>query len=252
MGAAAGQVVPKDGTVALVETPGPFEAYGEQLTEAGLKSAGFTGTVKIIPVQAAATDYAPAVAQAQGADALVLGLGQAQAQAFLPALAQADYSKLKIVGLAGNSLAASVVKANAAVTQGATIVDYYPPFNASVWQPFRDAIAKYGTSAQKSMDYSLLGAENAWIGFQILREVGAKMTGGITTAQALTQALHGSASVATNGIIPTLNFTKPFGVAALRSLYNTNVTYDQASNGQITWPDPQFHDMAVPFTKYMG
>ncbi|MBV9593084.1 MAG: ABC transporter substrate-binding protein [Actinobacteria bacterium] len=251
-GIAAGQVNGKTGTVVAVETASPATDYSNKLIQAGLKSTGFTGTFKPITVSAQATDYAPTVAQAtNGSSTIIVGLGQQQAQAFFPALASAG-GKQHIIGIGGNSLASSVVKANADATNGATVVDYYPPLQSSdKWKPFIDAFAKYASSDQKNLDISLLGAETTWIGFKVMKQVGDKMSGDIT-ASAFLATLQKSTSVDTGGLTPPLDLSKPFSAKSLSSLYNTSLTFEKVDNGKITWPDSKFIDAGPAFLQYVG
>jgi ABC-type branched-subunit amino acid transport system substrate-binding protein len=111
-----------------------------------LASSGYKGPFKVVDVQAQATDYAPAVAQAtSGTDCIIAGFGQQQAQAFFPAFKQAG-GKQKIIGYGGNSLAKTVIAKNPQATHDGTVVDYYPPIDDPRWKAFRDAYAKYATA----------------------------------------------------------------------------------------------------------
>ena len=251
VGIAAGQANGQNGSIVNVQTAGPRTEFLNQLIQAGLKSTGFTGTYKNVVIPAQATDYAPTVAQiTNGSSTIILSIGQLQAKALLPALASAG-AKQHLIGVAGNSMATSVVKANPDITNGATIVDYYPPLGSSdKWKPFKDAFAKYASSDQKSLDISNLGSEAEWIGMNILKQVGQGVTGDFTASNLLA-ALKKTTSVDTGGVTPPLDFTKPFPDPALAAVYNTSVTFEKVSNGDITWPDNKFYDAGPPFNQYM-
>jgi ABC-type branched-subunit amino acid transport system substrate-binding protein len=239
-GVAAGE---KYKNVSFVLTESPYSEFGKELVEDGLKAAGYKGTLKTIEVPGAATDYAGTVAEAtEGTDAIILGLGQQQSLAFLPALKQAGATQ-KLIGIGGNSLAKSVIEKNPEITEGATIVDYYPPITNAAWKPFVDAWEKYATpDQQKSDDISLLGAETTWIGYNIAKQVGEEIEGEITSSSFL-EALEKASKVETGGVTPPIDFTKPFPSPEFSALYNTSVTFEEVKNGEITWPDEEFHDM---------
>jgi len=245
-GVAAGE---KYKNVSLVMTESPYSEFTKQLVEAGLKYAGYKGSLKTIEVPGAATDYAGTVAEAtEGTDAIILALGQQQALAFLPALKQAGATQ-KLIGIGGNSLAKSVIEKNPEITEGATIVDYYPPITDPAWKPFVTAWEKYATpDQQKSDDISLLGAETTWIGYNIAKQVGEEIEGEITSSSFL-EALQKASKVETGGVTPPIDFTKPFPSPELSALYNTSVTFEEVKNGEITWPDEEFHDMGPAYLK---
>jgi ABC-type branched-subunit amino acid transport system substrate-binding protein len=249
-GNAAGSAAKKGTSIAEVESPGPETTLENDLFEAGLKSAGYTRSVKIVPVQAQATDYAPAVAQAmQGTSVISLQLTQQQADVMLPALQQAGATQ-KLVGLAGNSLAAQVIKANSAITNGAVMTDFYAPIASPKWAPFRTAFAKYATSSQKGDDLSDLGARGAWIDAQVLDQVVSKINGSITVTSVATAFKHAT-SVSTGGVTPPIDLSKPFPEASLHAVYNTWGTTESVANGKIVW-NSKFFDIAPAYNKYIA
>jgi len=135
------------------------------------------------------------------------------------------------------------------LTEGATIVDYYPPITDPAWKPFVTAWEKYATpDQQKSDDISLLGAETTWIGYNIAKQVGEEIEGEITSSSFL-EALQKASKVETGGVTPPIDFTKPFPSPELSALYNTSVTFEEVKNGEITWPDEEFHDMGPAYLK---
>jgi ABC-type branched-subunit amino acid transport system substrate-binding protein len=238
--------------VADVITESPYTEFTVGLIEDGLDYAGFKGNVKTIEIPAAATDYAGAVAEAtEGTDCIILGLGQQQALAFLPALKQAGATQ-ELIGIGGNSLAKTVIEKNPEITEGATIIDYYPPITNEAWKPFVDAWEKYASADQKkSDDISLLGAETTWIGYNIAKQVGEEIEGEITNSSFL-EALKSAAKVETGGVTPPIDFTKPFPSPELSALYNTSVTFEKVKNGEITWPDEEFYDMGPAYLEAQG
>jgi branched-chain amino acid transport system substrate-binding protein len=244
-GVAAGE---KCTSAADVVTETPYTEFTVGLIEVGLKYAGYKGSLKVIEIAGAATDYAGTVAEAtEGTDCIILSLGQQQALAFLPALKQAG-AKEELIGIGGNSLGKTVIEKNPEVTEGATIVDYYPPITNKAWTPFVKAFEQYAQPSQKNEDISLLGAETTWIGYNVAKQVGEEIEGEITADSFLKQ-LRKASDVETGGVTPSINFTKPFPSPEFSALYNTSVTFEKVDNGEITWPDEEFHDMGPAYLK---
>jgi ABC-type branched-subunit amino acid transport system substrate-binding protein len=250
-GLAAGSVAKlhQKESVALVLTPSTQEGLTRQFFQAGLRAAGFTGSVKLVPVQANATDYSPAVTQAtQGTSTMYLELSQQQADVFLPALKQVG-AKQTIVGTGGNSLAPQVIAANPQITNGALIADFYPPISDKLWSTYLSAFKTYATSSQKSLDMSLLGATGAWIDDQVFDQVVSKMKGAITAATVL-KAFKTTKTVSTGGVTPPINLSKPFPAPALHAIYNTWGTIETVKNGKIVW-NGKFVNTAPGYKKYV-
>jgi ABC-type branched-subunit amino acid transport system substrate-binding protein len=250
-GLAAGAVAKahQDQSVALVLTPSPQENLTKNMFQAGLKGAGFTGSIKLVPVPANATDYAPAVAQAtQGTSSLYLELSQQQSDVWFPALQQSG-AKQTVVGTGGNSLAPQIIEKNVQVTNGAKIADFYPPITDPRWKTYRDAIQKYGTADQKKLDFSLLGATGAWIDAVVFQQVVSKMKGPITATSVLSAFQH-TKTVSTGGVTPPINLSKPFPDPTLHAIYNTWGTIETVKNGKIVW-DGKFVDTAPAYKKYV-
>jgi branched-chain amino acid transport system substrate-binding protein len=72
---------------------------------------------------------------------------------------------------------------------------------------------------------------------------------GEITSSSFLEALKKATKVETAGLTPAINFSKPFPSPELSALYNTSVTFEKVKNGEITWPDEEFHDMGPAYLK---
>jgi hypothetical protein len=204
-----------------------------------LKARGITlaKTVKI-PLQA--TDYTPQVAQATtDTDCIIAVISEVQWASLLPPLQQSGQHP-KLVGPQGN-LDEKVAKSFPEVTEGAQIVGTFPDISTPAFKDYREAIATY--KPPSDLDYNSLGGLGTWAAYVAFKQVVEMINGPVTNLTFLDAA--NTAQLHMNGMIPDINFSKPWKQAPLNidRQFNTAVTYAVLHNGKMTVEQPGFFDM---------
>jgi ABC-type branched-subunit amino acid transport system substrate-binding protein len=204
------------------------------LKERGLK---LTKTVKI-PLQA--TDYTPQVAQATtDTDCLIAPITEVQWASLLPPLQQSG-ERPKLVGAQGN-LNEKVAEQFGEVTDGAQVVGTFPDISTPAFKEYRDALATY--DHEEGLDYNSLGGLGTWAGYSAFRQVVESMTGEINHDTFVAAA--NKAKIDINGMVPPIDFAKPWEEAPLnvKRQFNTSVTYAEMDGNKLTVTQPGFFDM---------
>jgi hypothetical protein len=206
----------------------PYAPFFVQIYTTALKGQGVSSPkfVKISPVP---TDYSPQVAEATtGTDCVLGALAEGHWTAWLPAQKQAGQHQ-RIIGYQGN-LNPHVAERFPDMTQNALSFGVYPVLSDPSLKLFRQLWAQ--AKAPKSYDESGLGAEGTWVGLRIFTHVVEKMKGPITNLTFLRAA---SQTKATNsdGIVPSIDFTKPLPVKGFSRTFNKWMSVAVIKNGKF-------------------
>jgi ABC-type branched-subunit amino acid transport system substrate-binding protein len=221
-----------------LDTPG--KTVGIQLEQATLATRGMK-LAKTVAIPVSAQDYSPQAAQiTSGTDCIIGAISETNWASFLPAFAQTG-SKAKLFGLQGN-LDTKVAKKFPQQVAGGVAADYFADLATPAYADFRAAIAQYHPPTD--MDYNSGGALGAWAAYTGFKDIIEKMQGPVTNATFLAAA-HASTDVDTGGMVPNLDFTKPFVGAPdyLHQLYNRSVTFSTFDGEGNLTPVGAFKDM---------
>ncbi len=233
----------KDGCkkIAVLELDLPTTPALNALMNAAAKSAGYKGTLKFVPVALTATDYTAPVAEAtSGTDCISLYLSESNVSVFLPAFA-ATGAKQRVFGAQGNFDAVST-KGFSSQVKNDVVYGSYPNLTSPVFANYRAAIARY--KPPSNLEYNSLGGLGAWTAFVAFTNIVKSMKGPINNTTFLAAASKDS-NVNTDGILPRINFTKPFtGLGGnyprafnLNEFYFTNPQHPVQIGGAVNLTD---------------
>lgn len=172
-----------------------------------------------------------------GSDCIVLATGEEGTQRFATAYQQREATQpLYIVG---GSQPVGFAAQFPDIAPRTFIIDSVAPAANGAWQRYRDAVARAPGSAQ--IEVGGTAQRQTWVAFEVFLQVARELTR--FDAAAMTAALHDGDAVDTGGLVPTLNFTAPGRVPALRRLFNLTVTYQGFDDDRYTELHPGFDDL---------
>jgi hypothetical protein len=239
LGAAAGSMCSRTG---LVNFDAPIKAIIDSLYASALKGYGKSlKTIAYVPLTGA--DLSPEAAQvSSGTDCTILSVTQAFIAQLLGPLQQSGATQ-RLFGLQGN-LSLQTCASYKSLCDNAIVDSVYPDMSSSVWSAYRAALKTYG--AKPGLDYDSLGGLGTWAAYIGFTNI-VKNMHGPTTAAAFLNAASQTTDLQTGGLVPPLNFTKPFPVKTFARMFNPSVAYSVIKNGTIQPLDNQFHDMTPAF-----
>jgi ABC-type branched-subunit amino acid transport system substrate-binding protein len=169
------------------------------------------------------------VAQAvEGADAVALITGPEQTLQFLLA-AQQTGAKPNVLVDAALMRQSYIQQSGGASgpTKQMHLVSWFPAISDSRWKPFTDAMTTFG----KDVDVSSDTAQGSWISMLVFEDVAKRVQGEIN-AKSFKAALDAASNVNVgNGVVGTLDFTKPFDVSTYARFFNRDVYFLSVEGG---------------------
>jgi len=216
--------------IAYVVLQSGFESFEVTLTKNALKAIGGS-LAKVVSIPLTAQDYSPEVAQAtEGTDCISAAISDTNWLSFLPSFQQSG-GKQRLFGSQGN-LDDKVIKAFPTATANSISVGSYPDLSTAPFAGFRAAIAQY--KAPANLDYNSLAGLGTWAAYTAFTNIVKTMKGPINNTTFLAAA-NKAANVTTGGMLPPINFTKPWttGLPGFARLFNRAVTYEIAKGGKL-------------------
>jgi branched-chain amino acid transport system substrate-binding protein len=198
----------KDGckNIAVLELQLPTTPALNVLFNNTAKSAGYTGKLKFVPVALTTTDYTPQVTQATGGtDCISMYLSESNISGVMSAFSSTG-GKQKLYGAQGNFDPVST-KGFDSIVKDDIVYGTYPDLSSAAFAKYRDAISTYKPPSK--LDYNSLGGLGTWTAFLAFTNIVKGMKGPINNQTFLTAASKTS-NVNTGGILPPINFTKPY------------------------------------------
>jgi ABC-type branched-subunit amino acid transport system substrate-binding protein len=198
----------KDGCkkIAVLELQLPTTPSLNVLFNNTAKAAGYAGTLKFVPVALTTTDYTPQVTEAaSGTDCISMYLSESNISGVMSAFGSTG-GKQKLYGAQGNFDPVST-KGFDSVVKDDTVYGTYPDLSSSAFANYRDAISTY--KPPSNLDYNSLGGLGTWTAFVAFTNIVKAMKGPINNKTFLAAATK-TANVNTGGILPPINFTKPY------------------------------------------
>jgi branched-chain amino acid transport system substrate-binding protein len=188
--------------------------------------------VQAVSVPITAGDYSAEVSQvlSGGADCVVTSLAAAQYASWMPAWAQSG-TKAVLYG-AGGQLSPVSTKGYESAANGSVNVTTIPDISAPSLNSYRTALQSY--KAPTSYNYDSLTGVGTWAAYVLFTNVAKPIQGAITSQSFLSAASQAS-SVSSNGILPVIDFAKPWtnGPAGEARSFDCGITYQNIKNGQF-------------------
>src|SRR5882672_10237695 len=165
-------------------------------------------TITYVSLPATAQDYSPQVAQATsgGTDCLLMVVSETPYIAWMGPYVQSG-SHARMYGPQGNLDQKVIAAAPASATNGAVIAAMFTSLTLPAWKDYRTALTQY--KAAKSEFYDTFGGQGTWAGYLAFTQIVKGMKGPINNKTFLAAA--GKAKVNLPGILPPIDFTKPWG-----------------------------------------
>lgn len=216
------------------------QTYEEPIANA-LEALG-TKLSKTVILPAEAQDYSPQVAEVTsgGTDAVIAIVSQGPLKAFMPPFAQSG-SDAQLYGPQGN-LDAEVAEGFEDLLEGAVIGGAYPDLALPIWDDYRSAMEEYGVEGEDS-DYNSLAGLGTWAAYTAFRQVAESMDDEVT-APTFLEAAGSATAVDTGGMVPVLDFTKPWtdGLKGYERLFNRTAVFSKLEGGQVVPLTEEFED----------
>jgi ABC-type branched-subunit amino acid transport system substrate-binding protein len=232
-------------TAAAIYTPifqAAAKAYGETINQ-------------IVAINPTSADYSPYVAQllSGGTDCVVTAIGTQQFASFLPPWVQSG-TKATIYA-PGGQLSPTIAAGYTSFVNGSYNVSAFPDISSAALTPFRVALAKYDAPTGPGYNYDSAGGVGTWAGWVVFTNIAASIKGPINNNTFLKTASH-SKSVSSDGILPFVDFAKPWtnGPAGFLRSFNCGVTVQKLTNGQWVQTNSRFQnaDMLLQGTGKLG
>jgi ABC-type branched-subunit amino acid transport system substrate-binding protein len=201
-------------------------------------------TITYVSLPATAQDYSPQVAQATsgGTDCLLMVVSETPYIAWMGPYVQSG-SKARMYGPQGNLDQKVIAAAPQSATNGAVIAAMFTSLSLPAWKDYRTALTQY--KAAKSEYYDTFGGQGTWAGYLAFTQIVKKMKGPINNRTFLAAA--SKAKVNLPGILPAIDFTKPWGKIGgpkgLYRLFNRSVVFNTVKNGKIVPLTTKFEDV---------
>jgi ABC-type branched-subunit amino acid transport system substrate-binding protein len=201
-------------------------------------------TITYVSLPATAQDYSPQVAQATsgGTDCLLMVVSETPYIAWMGPYVQSG-SKARMYGPQGNLDQKVIAAAPVSATNGAVIAAMFTSLTLPAWANYRAALKQY--KAATSEYYDTFGGQGTWAGYLAFTQIVKRMKGAINNKTFLAAA--GKAKVNLPGILPPIDFTKPWGSIGgpkgLYRLFNRSVVFNQVKNGKIVPLTTKFEDV---------
>lgn len=211
----------------LIASQGPAASLIQSLVNAGL-SKYHEQLAKTVLVPSSITDFTAQATQiSQGTDCIEVAESASIGTTIIGNLKQVG-AKQRIFGPAGDSLAISVVQQFGSYLNGAVATDFFPPQSSSAWNAYDQAMRRYGGPS----DLSSSTAHNSWIALNLFRTIAANVKN--LDSNSFYNAAKATTHLQLPGLTPVMNLSRPFAVAKLSGIYNPNVLFETAQNGQLT------------------
>lgn len=201
-------------------------------------------TITYVSLPATAQDYSPQVAQATsgGTDCLLMVVSETPYIAWMGPYVQSG-AKTRMYGPQGNLDQKVIAAAPQSATNGSVIAAMFTSLSLPAWKDYRTALTRY--RAAKSEYYDTFGGQGTWAGYLAFTQIAKAMKGPINNRTFLAAARK--AKVNLPGILPPIDFTKPWGKIGgpkgLYRLFNRSVVYNQVQNGKIIPLTVKFEDV---------
>ena len=201
-------------------------------------------TITYVSLPATAQDYSPQVAQATsgGTDCLLMVVSETPYIAWMGPYVQSG-SKARMYGPQGNLDQKVIAAAPVSATDGAVIAAMFTSLTLPAWKDYRTALTQY--KAVKSEYYDTFGGQGTWAGYLAFTQIVKAMKGPINNRTFLAAA--SKAKVNLPGILPPIDFTKPWGSIGgpkgLYRLFNRSVVFNTVKNGKIVPLTTKFEDV---------
>lgn len=189
---------------------------------------------KVVTIPAAAQDYAPQVAELTDGDAdcIIAIFGETLYGAFMPAFQQTG-SEARLYGAQGN-LNLNAVEGFEDLAEGWVIAGIYPDLSTDPFTDYQEALDLAG--APDDEDYNSLGGLGTWAAFTGFKQIAEGIDGDITPESFL-KATAETTELDTNGMVPVLDFTQPWGSnggpEGFDRLFNCSVVFSEITGGEI-------------------
>jgi len=204
---------------------------------------GDPNAFKVVKIAAVPQDYSAQVAEAtEGTDCIAGGISDSNWAAWLPAMAAAGANQ-RLYGLQGN-LNGKIAEQFPELTNGGVVSGSYPNIDGAVWDDYRASLDKYKAP---DLDWNSLAGLGTWAALTAFTNVVDGMSGDINNLTFL-DAANKTSSLNTDGMIGTLDLTKPytgFG-GGLPRVFNRTVFFDTIKDGKLSALDDKAYDMTGP------
>jgi hypothetical protein len=186
------------------------------------------------------TSYAAVVRQAVAGDhshdCVTSALDAASTQTFFDSWRQAAPAHTRLAALIGSfqqSLVDSTGGADGPL-EGALATSWYPPDSNPAWNVMHSVIKRYAFT-DNNINPSDPGVETTWIAYEVFKKVVDGIKGPVT-ARTVHAAFDATGPVDTGGATPPLAWQDAnlVSLAATPRTVNTDVSFQQVVNGQIT------------------
>jgi branched-chain amino acid transport system substrate-binding protein len=181
------------------------EAF-EPVIEGAAKSLG-SNVNKFVTLPAVAQDYSPQVAEATSgnADCIITIMPETFITPWLTAYSQAG-ATARLYAAFGELNAANASEFSE-TTKGDVTAGSYPDLSLPQWKTYREALKDY--NADTSLNYDTAGGLGTWVAFEAFKQIVEHMEGSVDNKTFLAAA--DKAKVELPGLIPPINFAKPWG-----------------------------------------
>src|SRR5712691_4578477 len=165
-------------------------------------------TITYVSLPATAQDYSPQVAQATGGgtDCLLMVVSETPYIAWMGPYVQSG-SHARMYGPQGNLDQKVIAAAPVSATNGAVIAAMFTSLSLPAWADYRTALKKY--HADTSQYYDTFGGQGTWAAYLAFTQIVKSMKGPISNVTFLAAA--GKAKVNLPGVLPPIDFAKPWG-----------------------------------------
>jgi hypothetical protein len=196
-----------------------------------------------VPVPVQATDLSPQVAQALagGTDCIVTAISTSQFASFLPPWFQSGTTAVIYGG--GGQLPTQGVPGYDPKANGSYNISLLPDITTDVFANYRAALK--ANNAPTNLNYDSITGVGAWTAYAAFADVAKTIQGDVTAASFLNAANH-DAKVGTDGILPTIDFTKPWtsGPQGQLRSFNCGITVQKLENGHFVQVSDKWQNAA--------
>jgi ABC-type branched-subunit amino acid transport system substrate-binding protein len=118
--------------------------------------------------------------------------------------------------------------------EGAYVTGWYPASDDARWAPMKRMLKEQAFDDNR-IDPADAGVQTTWIGYEVLRQVVAKLGDGEVTARTVSGALDDGLTVTTGGLTPPLSWSYDHmsDTGDLPRLVNARVTFQRVERGRL-------------------
>jgi len=198
----------------------PTAEKAAQLIDAGLAAKGADGADHI-KVPTTTTDFSSVAKSAAESDCAVIGLPNDQVVALATAAETLgeDTQYYALQGALNHEVLSSAGKA----LEGATSAVNFVVASNKAWDEAK--------ASSDDVDWTYPYNQNTWASYQVLKEVLGTQTD--VTAASVVASLAKASEVKIGGLTAPINFTKEFPVPGLNRVFNPQVFFVKAENGEV-------------------